>query len=140
MRITIAAVIATHNRPGLLANRALASVELQTRPPDYLLVVDDSDPKTRPANREALSSFAAGGVKALYLENHRTPGLSGACNSALSWLQSVAPDAYVAFLDDDDIWSPAYLQRCEETVERNGLDMAASGIVYHSSIDDSGPF
>ena len=140
MRIKIAAVVATHNRPGLLANRALASVELQTRPPDYLVVVDDSDLKTRPTNQEALSGFMAEGVKTVYLENPRTPGLSGACNSALSWLQSVEPDTYVAFLDDDDGWAPTYLQRCEETVARDGLDMVASGIIYHSSLDGDGTF
>ena len=140
MRIKIAAVVATHNRPGLLANRALASVELQTRPPDYLVVVDDSDLKTRPTNQEALSGFMAEGVKTVYLENPRTPGLSGACNSALSWLQSVEPDTYVAFLDDDDGWAPTYLQRCEETVARDGLDMVASGIIYYSSLDGDGAF
>ena len=138
MRIKIAAVIATHNRPGLLANRALASVELQTRPPDYLVVVDDSDVKTRSVNEGIVAGFMAEEVKAFYLENHRTPGLSGACNSALSWLQSVYPDSYVAFLDDDDRWEPTYLQRCEETVARDSLDMAAAGIVYHSSPDDAG--
>ena len=138
--IKIAAVIATHSRPGLLDNRALASVEVQTRPPDYLLVVDDSGPQMRPANKEVVAGFGAGGVTTVYLENRRTPGLSGACNSALSWLQSVEPEAYVAFLDDDDMWEPTYLERCEEAVARQGLDMVAAGIVYHSSFDDSGGY
>ena len=134
----IAAVIATHNRPELLTNRALASVELQTRPPDYLVVVDDSDLTTRPVNEEIVSGVMAVGVKTVYLENHRASGLSGACNSALSWLQSVAPDVYVATLDDDDSWAPTYLQRCEESVMRDSLDMVAAGILYHSSPNDRG--
>ena len=134
----IAVVIATHNRPGLLANRALGSVKLQTRPPDYLVVVDDSDPKMRPTNHEVVAGFRADGVATVYLENHRTPGLSGACNSALSWLQSVEPEAYAAFLDDDDMWAPTYLERCEEAIERQCLDMVAAGIVYHSSVEGTG--
>ncbi len=138
--IKIAAVIATHSRPGLLANRALASVEVQTRPPDYLLVVDDSGSQMRFANKEVIAGFGAGGVTTVYLENRRTPGLSGACNSALSWLQSVEPEVFVASLDDDDMWEPVYLERCEEAVVRQGLDMVAAGIVYHSSFDDSGGY
>ena len=136
--LKIAVVIATHNRPGLLAERALASVAVQTRPPDYLVVVDDSGPKVRPTNKEVVAGFGADGVTTVYLENRLTPGLSGACNSALSWLHSVGPEVYVAFLDDDDMWEPTYLERCEQAVVRQDLDMVAAGIVYHGSVDDRG--
>jgi len=44
----IAAVVATHNRADLLAERALASVAGQSRRPDFLIVVDDSDEDKRP--------------------------------------------------------------------------------------------
>ena len=49
---SIAAVVATHNRPELLANRSLASIASQTRLPDYLIVVDDSDLDARRTNAE----------------------------------------------------------------------------------------
>ena len=49
-KIEIAAVIATCNRPHLLQNRALKSIQSQTRKPDYLIVVDDSDKKNKPLN------------------------------------------------------------------------------------------
>ena len=135
---SIAAVIATHDRPELLANRALASIARQTRAPDYLVVVDDSGPKSRRANRETVDDFQAEGTKTVYLENHRAPGLSGACNTALAWLQEVEPSVFVAILDDDDSWDPAYLQKCEETVSARGLDMVAAGIMYHESLDHGG--
>ena len=70
----IVAVIATHNRPQLLARRSLASIANQTRPPDILIVVDDSDLGIRRFNKAAVAKFNAVGTKTVYLENRRTPG------------------------------------------------------------------
>ena len=56
---TIAAVVATHNRPDLLGSRSLASIARQTRPPDYLVVIDDSDLNMRPANAEAVAAICS---------------------------------------------------------------------------------
>ena len=63
--ISIAAVVATHNRPELLAERALASIAAQTRRPDYLVVVDDSDADTRHANVEIVASLTIPDARAL---------------------------------------------------------------------------
>ena len=123
----IAAVIATCNRPQLLAERSLPSVARQTRLPDLLIVVDDSEPHMRSLNREAVSHMP----NAIYLENRRTPGAAGAWNTALSHLQDVEPSSFVAILDDDDSWDPHYLHTCEEAATKCNLDMAASGITYH---------
>ncbi len=99
---SIAAVVATHNRPELLHERALASIDGQTRPPNYLIVVDDSDEEFRSANAEAVARLSIFGTRKLYLENRRTPGASGAWNTAVIHLQGIDPSAFVAFLDDDD--------------------------------------
>ena len=125
----IAAVVATCNRPQLLAERSLASVKKQTRRPDMLVVVDDSDQNMRNSNRAAMLDMP--GTKTVYMENSRTPGAAGAWNTALSYLQDVAPSAFVAILDDDDSWEPQYLHQCEEAASRHNLDMVASGITYH---------
>ena len=135
---SIAAIVATHNRPRLLANRALASVARQTRPPNLLVVVDDSDPKNRRTNEEIVADFRAEGTKTIYLENYRTRGAAGAWNTALSELQDSAPSTFVAILDDDDSWEPIYLQRCEEAVSENDLDMVAAGIIYHKTVNHEG--
>ena len=123
----IAVVIATCNRPQLLAERSLSSVIRQTRPPDLLIVVDDSQPHVRLSNREAVSHIP----NTIYMENSRTSGAAGAWNTALSYLQNAEPSAFVALLDDDDSWDPYYLQRCEKASSKYNLDMAASGITYH---------
>ena len=75
---SIAAVVATHNRPEFLEMRSLASIVLQARPPDYLVVVDDSDMETKPANAEIVARLVLPRTRVSYLENGRTPGASGA--------------------------------------------------------------
>ena len=129
----IAALVPTHDRPELLADRSLASVARQTRRPDYLIIIDDSGPASRPANQRIALDYQCPGTRVVYLENCRTPGLSGAVNTALMWLQAEAPSALVAMLDDDDAWEPDYLRRCERFLTENDLDMVAAGIIYHET-------
>ena len=129
----IAALVPTHDRPELLAQRALASIAHQTRTPDYLVIVDDSSPTFRPANQRVAADLRCPGTRVVYLENRRTPGLSGAVNTALAWLQAEAPSSLVAMLDDDDAWEATYLERCKGALNENDLDMVAAGIVYHET-------
>ena len=128
---SIAAVVATHNRPELLAGRALASIAGQTRHPDYLIVVDDSDAEFRRANAEVVSGLHLPDNRKIYLENRRTPGASGAWNTALFRLHGIDASAYVAVLDDDDSWAETYLERCDQAITEGGLDMVAAGLVFH---------
>ena len=132
---SIAAVVATHNRPDLLAGRALSSITRQTRRPDYLIVVDDSDAEFRHANADIVSSLSMSCSQKIYLENLRTPGASGAWNTALVHLQGIDPSAYVAILDDDDSWAETYLERCEELALESNLDMVAAGLAFHRFLD-----
>ena len=130
---SVAAVVATYNRPGLLASRALSSIAYQTRLPDTLIVVDDSAASIRPANRAVVGKFRCEGVQVMYIENQRTPGASGAWNTALSELWHIAPSSFVAILDDDDMWEPDYLEQCENEALGQHLDMVATGIVFNWS-------
>ena len=137
-RLLIAAVVATHNRPELLANRSLPSIVRQTRPPDYLIVVDDSDTRYRQQNAETTAGVVAPRTRIMHLENRRTAGASGAWNTALAWLRSNAPDAFVAVLDDDDAWKATYLERCEAAAIQHGWDMVSAGLIRHESADGDG--
>ena len=134
----IAAIVATHNRPQFLANRALESIARQTRAPDYLIVVDNSDPRVRRINEQIAADFRVDGTKTVYLENYRTSGAAGAWNTGLSWLQGTEPCSFVAILDDDDAWAPTYLESCERMALEGHLDMVAAGIVYHKSSEHDG--
>ena len=137
-KLTVAAVIATKNRPRLLADRSLASIAAQSRPPDLVVIVDDSDPKYRLINRCISSKSHVPGARVVYLLNSRTPGASGAWNTALAWLASHQPESYVAILDDDDAWAEEYLEECEAAAIQRGLDMVVSGLVYHEYPTDEG--
>ena len=136
--LSIAAVVATHNRPELLAERALASVTRQTRLPDFLVVADDSDADRRLINAEVVAGLSTGGPRKIYLDNRRTPGASGAWNTALYHVHDVDPSVFVAILDDDDSWDATYLEQCEEAVLEKGLDMVAAGLVVYRSHDHQG--
>lgn len=136
--LEIAAVVATHNRADLLAERALASVAGQARRPDFLIVADDSDAQARRRNAETVDALALPATKIVRLGNYRTAGASGAWNTALAWLLAAAPDCFVAVLDDDDAWDSAYLAQCEAAALAHDLDMAAAGLVFHKTAADAG--
>ena len=128
----IAVVIATRNRSAELANRALRSVVEQTRPPDYVVVVDDSDRRYRASNRRIVATMDIPGAHITYRENDRTAGASGAWNVALDFLHrnvETPADVFVAVLDDDDRWAPAYLMDCLHLASGRGLDMVAADIL-----------
>lgn len=127
----IAVVIATCNRPRMLAERSLPSVAAQTRSPDVLVIVDDSTPSARHPNAELVGELSLRDCEVVYLENERTAGASGAWNTALDFLVGEVDDpsgVFVAILDDDDSWSPEYLERCASSVRDDGLDMVAAGL------------
>ena len=126
--ITVAAVIATCNRPALLRDRALRSVARQQRAPEILVVVDDSEPEHRPVNREVVANAHLPGTRVLYVENARTRGASGAWNTALARLakeQNDPTSLFVAVLDDDDVWSPTYLDVCADLASAHRVHMVA---------------
>ena len=95
----VSVVVPTRDR-ALTLRRALLSVHAQ-RGVDYeIVVVDDG-------SEDAEATFAATadieGVR--YLRNERSLGVSSARNRGVA----AARGAWIAFLDDDDLWSPEKL-------------------------------
>jgi GT2 family glycosyltransferase len=128
-RPAIAVVIATKDRPHLLRERALASVAGQTRSPDSVIVVDDSSRELRSMNREFVDTLRIPDCRVAYLENARTEGASGSWNTGIDHVLAEAAAAdrvFVAILDDDDAWHPAYLHQCEVAAREAELDMVAA--------------
>jgi glycosyltransferase involved in cell wall biosynthesis len=98
----VSAILTTYNRPAHLA-RAIESVLAQTLRDFELIVVDDgSGPETGALCRR----FAAQDGRIRY---HRRP--NGGCAAARNAGLLLARGAYAAFLDDDDGWMPAKLER-----------------------------
>jgi glycosyltransferase involved in cell wall biosynthesis len=94
--------MATHNRARLLA-RAVRSVLAQTYTGWELIVVDDASTDDTP---EVVAGFADPRIR--YRRNQRSLGPSGARNAGIL---AAGPTRYLAFLDDDDEWTPRKLER-----------------------------
>ena len=110
----ISVVIPTCDRPALLA-RALASVRAQTVAPLEVVIVDD---------RGGLDAAAVGDARVL--RNDRAPGASGARNCGAAG----ARGEWIAFLDDDDEWLPAYLAAVGERLAAAPLDVLLGDLLY----------
>lgn len=106
MNLAIAVVVPTYNRAAVLG-RALDSVYDQTMPPAQCLVVDDgSDDGTGELVRRHYP-------EATYLKQaHR--GVSAARNLGIRRAEA----DWVAFLDSDDCWLPAKLEKQSRALER----------------------
>ena len=132
----IAALVATHNRTYLLSSRSIPSILRQSHPPNYLVVVDDSDnSKDQQANETFLQSISSPVTEVIYLRNYRTPGAAGAWNTGLDHLlrRNTNPEnQFIAILDDDDEWDSDHLHECINAANSNNLDMVVSGICRHS--------
>lgn len=136
---TVAVLIATRDRPDLLASRALPSVSQQTRPPEQIVVVNDGSPFTRPERERLYAAAEVAGVPLTVLPNQRRPGAGGAWNSGLEHLHASGHRGFVALLDDDDSWDPDHLAvnssaATDALIVVSGLRMVLQGRVAQRSL------
>ena len=105
----VSVIIPSHNRPQLL-QEALSSVLDQTIPPAEIIVVDDaSDPPiTLPESHSGIK------IRLLRIEHCK----GGAAAKSLG--ASAAKGDLIAFLDDDDLWSPTYLEHAGQLLAHHG--------------------
>lgn len=96
---------------------AIESIQRQTRPPLEIIVVVDHNPNLLARVRLHMAS-------AIVVENREPRGLSGARNSGIS----VAQGEIIAFLDDDAIAAPDWLERLGRWLEDPQI-MGAGGMV-----------
>jgi 2-polyprenyl-3-methyl-5-hydroxy-6-metoxy-1,4-benzoquinol methylase/GT2 family glycosyltransferase len=133
----IVAVIPTKSRLPQL-RKALASVARQTRPPDELVIVGEEE-KGFPNDKTITDKLAT--IRVHWLLNGRTKNLSGAVNNAVQFLIGEETDptiTYLAFLDDDDVWEPQYLECMHEKAAEEGKDLIISGLIRHDAKSDEG--
>ncbi|PTL73492.1 hypothetical protein C1I63_11975 [Rathayibacter caricis DSM 15933] len=123
--MTVTCVIPTHDRDSLLP-RAVRSAAAQTLPPESIIVVDDVP---RAETRALVEGLAAEtDVPVIYLDasasTRRTAGSSRNAGAAL------AESELLAFLDDDDIWDPAFLEEAVATLESEEVDFVVGWTKY----------
>ena len=111
--MSVSVVIITHNRPELLAE-ALASACRQTLAPAEIIVVDDGS--TEPVS---VADVCGQGIP---VRLYRLSGLGA--SAARNKGASEAGGDFVAFLDDDDLWEPEYLESAMGRIAGGRFDMS----------------
>lgn len=98
--------------------RTLASIAAQTLHPREVIIVDDGSTDGTVAAAEGFAPEMRGiALKILHQDNR---GAAAARNRAIQ----VAAGHWLAFLDADDEWRPAKIERCMAELARHGADMA----------------
>ena len=116
----VAVVIPTHNRLALLLDAALRSALAQEDVKVEVIVVDDGSTDDTTAVLESLHDER---VRAL---RHAVPrGVAAARNTGIG----AASAPWIAFLDDDDLWSPRKLRTQLDALSRVDADFAYTGVV-----------
>ncbi len=121
----VSVVIPTRDRADRL-RAALASALAQQGADVEVVVIDDG---SAPAAADAVGALVEG--RARLIRHERPQGVSRARNAGIG----AARAAWVAFLDDDDLWAPGKL-----AAQLARADAAGAGLVYTSVvvIDDAG--
>lgn len=116
---TISVIVATRNRPELLA-LALDAILGQDYPGDIECVVvhDQTEPDTGLVRDDPSR-------RVVVVANDRTPGLAGARNTGAL----AATGGLLAFCDDDDVWLPGKLSAQARLLAERGAEVAVCGIV-----------
>lgn len=118
--VAITAVVPTLNRPDLL-REALRSLQLQTFPPDEIIVVDDG---SSPAVDQAALNTEFGPCLRV-LRNEKSRGLAYGRN----WGVEAAHGKYVVHLDDDDLLAPSTLEDAYRLLESDSeLEIVFLGV------------
>lgn len=105
--VEISVVIPSYNSRGGLA-RSVDSALKQTFQNVEIIVVDDNNPDTEARrNTEAIMEAYQDNPKVRYLKHDQNKNGAAARNTGIR----AARGKYIAFLDDDDEWSPEKLER-----------------------------
>lgn len=108
----LSVVIPTYDRP-VLIRETIDSVLAQVLPPREIILVNNGPHQD--AYRELAASY---GDKVTYLRSD-PPGTQGARNTGLNH----ATSSWVAFLDDDDLWTPDFLSVAAPLLDDPGISI-----------------
>ncbi len=117
----VSVVIATRNRPELLAKAVSAALAQDYDGPIEVIAVFDQAEPVMELERDGVHRSVQ------VTRNARTPGLPGARNTGMA----LAQYPLVAFCDDDDFWLPAKLRAQTAAMRAAGAGASVTGIRIH---------
>jgi len=120
------ALIASLPRFSDLLNISIPSIAAQSLKPDAIIVVSDNKKLTN--NEKKLLSEILKKTKIYFIHNLHSPGVAGAWNTGIDYINKYFNKSYIAILDDDDIWLPNHLSVCSELAKVNNADLIVSGL------------
>jgi len=121
----ISVIVPTRLRNHLLP-RALRSLLAQTLQDLEILVVDDNPPEARLSSDPALAPWLQDArVRVLVHEQPRNA--AAARNVGLR----AARGEWITFLDDDDAYQPAKLEKQREYARQSGMPLGICGVTFH---------
>lgn len=122
MKITV--IIPTKNRPKDLI-KAVASIIAQTRLPDEMILVDQSDSD---ASRPEIQAMVKAGGNALHLNHIYDPRIRGLVDAKRVGVSSAGGDI-VCFLEDDVVLEPDYVAQMENAFLGHPAMMGCCGVM-----------
>lgn len=124
----ISCVIPTHRRASYL-REALASVASQTRPVTEVIVVSDVEDE---ATASVCADYQAAGMALTYVVSQAHGGGASASRNAGA---QIAAGETIAFLDDDDLWAPEYIQEAMAAAERHAAPLVVTWLEEFSEAE-----
>lgn len=121
--LPLSVIIPTHGRPEYLPE-AIESVFAQNAMPCEIIVVSDESEAAADRVRGALEVYTNYRTPIRLLRNEEFPGASGSRN--LGATQAIGE--WFAFLDDDDLWTPHFLERCWAIATATNSQMVVSWV------------
>jgi glycosyltransferase involved in cell wall biosynthesis len=118
----ISVIVRTAQRDPVFLRRALGSIRAQTVPPGEIVVFNGGG---KPEVVEA--AIRASDLTGILVTTRHNPplGQAAAANQAVQ----VARGTWIAFLDDDDTWAPAFLEHTTRMLVQEGAAADFGGVV-----------
>lgn len=121
--MTVSVVIPTYNVAATI-ERAIRSVQEQTRPVHEIILVDDA---SRDETRDVIRRMAEEDRRIILLESEMNAGPSRARNRGIDR----ATGDVIAILDGDDAWRPARMEHLCRAMEESGVEFVADNLILY---------
>lgn len=124
-QLNLAVIVRTCDRPIVFLRRALHSIIAQTVPPSLVVVVDDGSVPLGVETELGKMNWRGIAWRHLPRDPQAKPNRSAALNRGIAMVNTL----WISFLDDDDTWTPQFLERVASALANNETQTHFGGVV-----------